>query len=140
MENNVKQLNGTVLKLLVPECETYLTVLNMRANKGFGIKDLRLIDHVSEVVKAALPPRPEQPRPKPPADGKQFSIEETKANTQLMLDFHKANEELNQKEVELKLSQTDIEILKQKMSGFTSFMGDEVSRKIVLGAAARLGL
>jgi len=131
--------NKETIKVILPECEVFLLALNTPQNKGVGIKDLRLTENLVGYLESVMPKRPQQPKAIPPKDGVNYTPEETKANTQLMLDIHNQNQALNTQEFEIHLGSFDKGLLKTKMTQCLSFPADPQFRKSILSAAEKVG-
>lgn len=128
------------ITIVLPECETYLLALSVSSkNQGSGIKDLRLIERLSQYLESVMPKRPEQPKFAPPKDGKGYTPEETKANTQVMLDYNNEMKKTLEQSFDLELSSQDKALLRQKMLQCSVFPGDRELRKVILSAADKIG-
>jgi hypothetical protein len=113
-KGNEKMFDGK-FKFLVVELLLLRDVLNTRTNRGYGIKDIRLIDKTAKVIDALIPEQPAQ-------------MDQTKAN------------EYGMQEVECELTQTNHEIIKMLFSGFGGFLNDPNGRNTIINLADKLGI
>lgn len=137
----VKGSETDKMTVYLPDCDIYLLALNMPPrHQGCGIKDLRLIESLASYIESMMPQRPEPPKMNPPQDGKKDTPEETKAKTQVILEYNQALKQAMEKPIVLELNSTQKSLLKQKVLECTVFPSDKDSRQLILGAADKLGV
>lgn len=136
--SNVKQMPNTQTTLgtfTVFELETISQIMASRSQAGGGIKDLRLLQKVSNKVKAAIPKRPDAPVQKQNA-----TPEEQTAFMAEIQTWQKTLETRVDETVEISFDSTDLMIIRQKVRGFTQFATDEEIRDRVLALADKLDI
>ncbi len=137
-QTNVKAMPGTQTEtgvFTVFELETLAQIMNSRSQSGGGIKDLRLLQSVSNKIKAAIPKRPDAPAQKPDA-----TPEEQQTFMNEIQKWQKTLEERVDQPIEISFSNSDLMIIKQKVRGFTQFATDEEIRDRVIALADKLDI
>lgn len=128
------------MKLSVFELETLASIVGARNNAGFKIKDLRLIESTIGKIKVAVPSPIEQPVYPQPADGKQYTPEEIKANEEISNGYFKAINERSEQEVEIEFNNAEMMIVKQQLSNYAGFRGDDAVRAKVIALGDKFGI
>lgn len=114
MKKDANMFDGK-FKLMVIELLLLKDVLNGRENKGYGLKDVRLIEKASEVISALIPEQSKDMTPQ------------------------QAGEWGNQI-VEVELTQPVFETIKIKYINFSGFLNDVQGRQVVIALAEKLGI
>jgi len=148
--NSVTELNSSkktktktgeeVVTVTAPELDLVRQVVNQSGNnQGHSIKDFRLIEKLLEKLTAVSPKRPTPEIPKP-KDGKTYTEEEIKVNTELAKELSAKLQEYATKELTVSFTTAEMLIVRQRLSSFNGFLNDPVNRKKALSVADKFGV
>ena len=109
-------------------------------DRGFPIKDLRLIDKAVKKLRSKIPPTPEMAQLPPPADGQKYTPEEEKHNQESQARYQDELSEREKTKVKVDLEDFEHTMVKMRLGSFKSFFPDEDRRARVLDLADEFGV
>lgn len=108
--------------------------------KGCQIKDLRLIQKITEFIDEHIIPAPEKPKHEKPANGTQYTPEEAEAINIANKEHIKAMEVYNDTEKEVEFADSIFSQIKIIIQNFNGYTPDEPYRSKVLVLADKLSI